>query len=520
MANTPITMTKIRRVFQLTQSGESQRSIATKIGISRDTVNAYLMSYAESNFSLEHLLAMDDIELSQLVYSSSIAKSESPRLTTLKNLIPHYNTELRRVGVTRKLLWLEYQLEHPDGYSYTQFCEHFTSINKQNKATMHFEHEPAEFLQIDFAGSQLSYVDTQTGEIVQCPVLVCTLPFSKYTFIEAMSSMVQESMFATLNRCLEFFGGVTRNILSDNMKQYVKKNERYEFTFQQLAEQWSAHYNANLDATRPGKPKDKPTVENHVVNIYNSVYGRLRDKTFHSLYDLNEAIKPLLKIFNSTKFQKLDGSREEIFINYEKHLLNPLPSQHFVVKHTTKGKVQLNYHVQLGEDKHYYSVPYQHIGMDTKIIYDNENVEIYLGVERIATHKRSFRPYNYTSLEIHMPSAHAYYQKMRGWDAEYFKNIGAKCGDNGLKVFEYVLNSRTFVEQAYKSCQGLKVLSETYTPERFENACKRALRGEKVNYSIVKNILERKLDMQPDHQLALDFIPDHDNKRGAKAFEK
>jgi transposase len=55
---------------------------------------------------------------------------------------------------------------------------------------------------------------------------------------------------------VEYFGGVTRNALSDNMKQFVLKNERYEFKFSEMVDQWSAHYGINLIATRPRKPKD------------------------------------------------------------------------------------------------------------------------------------------------------------------------------------------------------------------------------------------------------------------------
>jgi hypothetical protein len=45
------------------------------------------------------------------------------------------------------------------------------------------------------------------------------------------------------------------------MKQYIKKNNKYEFKFSDLADQWALHYNTNLEATRPRKPKDKPNVK-------------------------------------------------------------------------------------------------------------------------------------------------------------------------------------------------------------------------------------------------------------------
>ena len=33
--------------------------------------------------------------------------------------------ELRRKGVTLDLLWQEYKAEHPEGYQYSRFCQHY-----------------------------------------------------------------------------------------------------------------------------------------------------------------------------------------------------------------------------------------------------------------------------------------------------------------------------------------------------------------------------------------------------------
>ena len=73
---------------------------------------------------------------------------------------------------------------------------------------MHLSHRQENILQVDFAGKHLHYIDMQTGEIISCPVLICTLPFSGYTYVEALPSARQEHLFCALNRCLEYLGGV------------------------------------------------------------------------------------------------------------------------------------------------------------------------------------------------------------------------------------------------------------------------------------------------------------------------
>jgi transposase len=70
-------------------------------------------------------------------------------------------------------------------------------------------------------------------------------------------------------------GGVPRNILSDNMKQYIGKNDRYEYKFQELADQWAVHYNTNLTATRPRKPKDYGNKKIMEINLSKQFINRL-----------------------------------------------------------------------------------------------------------------------------------------------------------------------------------------------------------------------------------------------------
>jgi len=513
MANKSITMVQIRRILQLHLSGSSKFYISKTLGLHRKTVLTYLDKLISTGKPLEYLLKLDDGTLAAIVYSQSIAQTDA-RFLVLDKMFPYIKQELGKTGVTRKLLWEEYKTQHPKGYSYTQFCEHLAQCMKLNKATMHFEHRPAEYLQIDFAGKQLSYVDRQTGEIISCPVLVCTLPYSNYTYVEALASAKQEELFVSMNRCLEFLGGVPKNILSDNMKQYIKKNDRYEFAFQELAQQWSVHYNTNLDATRPRKPKDKPTVENHVYISYLRIFSKLRNLEFYSLKELNHAILGFLGELNNARFQKLKGSRSGAFLGREKILLKPLPGEPFNIKRTTQAKVQMNYHVILGEDRHQYSVPYQHIGKQTKIIYDHQSVEVYLGLERIAIHKRDYRKNFYTTQAGHMPEKHLRYQQTRGWDADYFLKMALKIGPGSEAVFKQVLASKDFIEQTYKACLGLKSLSEKYQHQRFEAACKRALQGSKINYGVIKRILENNLDKDESQQLSLFRVPQHGNIRG------
>ncbi len=244
----------------------------------------------------------------------------------------------------------------------------------------------------------------------------------------------------------------------------------------------------------------------------------IRNEEFHSVFEINVRIMPLLVTHNHEPFQKLSGSRLERFLDIEKPLLKPLPQDPFVIKHITMGKVQMNYHVVLGEDKHQYSVPHQYIGQSTKIIYDEHNVEIYVGFQRIALHKRDYRKHGYTTLAEHMPEKHLKYNETLGWDAEYFVSYASKIGESTVAVFKKILASKDFVEQTYNACIGLKRLAEIYGPVRFDAACRRALKGSRITYGMIKNILENNMDKQEEPGPTLFFLPDHENIRGPQNY--
>jgi transposase len=517
MANKPTIMLRLKRVLQLLINGESKSSISRQIPIHRSVLDKYLFIFEQSGLSLQVLLAMTDYEL-ELVINPAKELGDNGRLSKLEGLIPVYLHELSKTGVTLKLLWNEYITQHPDGYRYAQFCFHFLEYKKRQSATMHFEHTAGEKLEVDFAGAKLYYVNALSGEIIYCPVLVCTLPFSGYTYVEALDNACQENLFLALGRCLLYMGGVPRNVKSDNMRQFITKNSRYEFTFTDLAEQWSLHYNTALAATRPRKPKDKPTVENAVHQSYLRIFAPLRNQDFLSLEALNEGILHHLDKHNATPFQKKPGSRSKLFFLHEKPTLGELPHEPFFIKHTISAKVQKNYHVILGEDNHQYSVPFVHIGKQTRVVYDHCEVEIFMGMKRIAMHKRSSKELGYTTLLEHMPTSHQKQKEASGWNAEFFLQYAQSIGKNTTEFFTKLLGKGNFVEQTYKSCVGVKRLGMSYGNVRLESACNRALHG-KVSYRSLKNILEMKQDLQPlPESNEIPFENKHDNIRGPEAY--
>lgn len=522
MANKPKCMLQIRRILQLASSGESIREINRVTSVHRETISNYLKLSQSTSKSYGELLHLKDVELAKVVYPEKEPEEPDGRLGDFLHEAGQYKIALENCkGMTRKRLWVKHVARYPDSYSYSQFCEHFSRYLNTSDPTMVMVHQPGDALQMDFAGASLSYVDRTTGEIIYCPTLVCSLPYSSLSYMDPLESARLEHLVGGLNRAANYLGGITKWVLSDNMKQIVTRACRYEPTFTELSEQWAVHYNTFLKATRVGKPKDKPTVEKAVDLGYQNIYAALYEEEIYSLGELRHRVFELNDEFNHQPMYKNLPSRMERFLKEEKPFLKALPSEPFILKHRAKAKVKRNYHVILGEDWHQYSVPHQYIGKETILIYDVSEVEVYLGLKRIAVHKRDYRRNGYTTLTEHMPESHKRYQEQRGWTKDDFIEKADKIGDNAVMIMEQLLSSRTFIEQTYDACQGVLRLADKYGPDRLEAACKRANHGSRINFTTIKNILQNNQDKVPlrEENQTLPFLPSHKNIRGPESYK-
>ena len=383
---------------------------------------------------------------------------------------------------------------------------------------MHFTHRPGEVMQVDFAGDYLSYVDRHSGEEVKCQVLVCVLPYSGQVYCRALASQKQEPFMAGIVEAMQVFGGVPSSIKIDNLKSGVSKANRYEPNITEALSLLSRHYQTTITTARVRKPRDKASVENAVSNVYRRVYAPLRHITFYSVEELNIAIKVQNNLFNKRLLQGKSVSRHYLFEHHEKDKLQPLPAEPFVFKHITHSKVQRNYHVLIGEDYHYYSVPYTFIGKQVKIVYCMDTVEIYLGLKRISIHKRSYSRHGYSTIKEHMPANHKAIEQQKGWNSEYFIQQATAIGPNTCTVIEAVLQQRVYKEQTYNSCLGILRLSVKYTPQRLEAACSRILPAGKYSYRQIESILSKKLDMYDSDQQTSAALSEHENIRGAQQY--
>jgi transposase len=511
MAQKPIAMEQLKQVLQLHKDGISIREIARRVGIDRNTVRKYL-----SRLKAEE--SISEGGLAEQAYDNDLLELEAERLRQITVHFTGAEKELSKTGVTRQLLWQEYLEQHPDGYSYSRYCYHLQQYLKNRDLSMHLEYEPADTIMIDFAGKKQHYRDPTTGEQIPCEVFVAILPFSGLIFCLAVASQRTADFIRCINAMLRFYAGVTITILCDNLRTAVIRPDRYEPVFTDLCNQLSEHYDTTFSATRPYSPRDKAMVERAVNIVYTHVYAPLRNREFNSLEALNAAMQEQLILLNNKPYKNTPYSRWYFYEQQERSLLKLLPTEPFALKKTVQLTVQRNYHVQLSEDHRYYSVPYQHVGKKVKVFYDQQVVEVYLEGERIALHVRKSHNKAYTTLAEHMPPHHQRMQQIKGFNREDLLAQAARIGTAAVQAATLMLENSIYVEQNYKACFGMLMLQKKYGRDRLEAACSRALHGSRINYTMIKNILDAGLDKQPA-RVEDRPLPSHDNIRGKDHYQ-
>jgi len=143
-------------------------------------------------------------------------------------------------------------------------------------------------------------------------------------------------------------------------------------------------------------------------------------------------------------------------------------------------------------DGSYYSAPYRYIEQTLEAHVSEELVELYAGLELVATHVRNTRPGQWqTRLEDYPPAKAAYLIQTPA----YCRQEASRIGKATRQVVDQLLAERPL--ERLRAVQAILRLRESVGPERLEAACARALFYGDVRYRRIKQILNAALDREP-----------------------
>ena len=464
---------KAKLIIELDAKKMSRREIARTRHVSEHTIKKVLDRASEKGVAWDDVSLMGDEEIAALLFPEKKAAKEA----IARPDYDYVHDELRKVGVTLKLLWEEYCDEcaknEKVALSYVTFTRGYGDYAISKNVTNHLKHKPGQAMEVDWSGSTMRLVDPVTGEVSKVRLFVAVLPYSQYTYVEATLDMKQNTWLLCHVNAYEFFGGVAVRLVCDNLKTGVINHPKEgEIVLNGAYESLGRHYVCAIMPTGVAKPKQKASVEGGVGKIATAVIAKLRDCEFATLKELNAAIRKRLDEYNAAPFQKRDGSRKLIFEEVEKPMLAPLPAIPFEVCDWIYGrKVNFDFHVVYNTNR--YSVPYKFVGKKVDLKITETTVEAYYGGERIATHPRipdcvRYKPQTDPS---HMPPEFAELE----WDDKRMRRWAASIGPNALAVVERVFCDVQIKEQGYNPVMAILNLSKQYGEVELEAACEYSL---------------------------------------------
>src|SRR3984957_127366 len=320
-------MRKIKEALRLKAAGLGNREIAASIGAGKTTLYELLARAEGAGICWPLPDDLDDEQLEAILYpppSTELAE---------RRPIPDWrevHRELKRKRhVTLRLLWLEWKETNPDGWGYTQYCVHYKEWLGGQEGGMGPRYRAGERMFVDFSGDTMQIFDQTTGESKRAEVFVAVLGCSGLLYVEATRGQDLRSWLSAHEHAYSYYGGVTEMTVPDNLKSGITKACFYDPEINPSYADLASHYRTAVLPTRAAKPRDKAAVEAGVLVAERWVLAPLRNRTFHSLAELNAAIRAKVAELNARAFRGEPTSRRELFCELERDHLRALPAGRF-----------------------------------------------------------------------------------------------------------------------------------------------------------------------------------------------
>ena len=508
-------MKKICEVLRLHFKQElSIRQCTNSTGVSRGTVSNYCKRFKNLDIDIDTFISLNELQQEKLFYPNKIKFKSTTKVEPDCVYLHNELKKKKKTKVTLALLHEEYKEQNPDNYySYTQFREYYSKFKGKLNPSMKQVHLAGEKVFVDYSGLTVPIYDSKTGECVKSQIFVAVLGASGYTYLHATYSQKQRDFILSHTQAFEFFGGVPKIVVPDNLKSAIIKNNKDSIIINESYLSLSQHYNMEIEPTRPLKPKDKPKVEQGVQGVQRWILARLRKRKFFSVDELNDAFSELLDIYNNKIVKRFNKSRAQMFEELDKPNLQPLPQQKYTYRDFKICTVSQSYHIFLESCE--YSVPFKYLQHKVEARYSTQTVEIYYKNSLIATHPKLHFAGSVSTLTEHMPKDHEYYKCKT--NPGTFLNRATKIGIHTTIWVKHEFDIIEHKPNAYRKINAILSLTKIYPKDEVDKAIEYAFKHNLVNYNSVKSILQKKLYLQKDIATVpanTTVFNNHDNLRG------
>ena len=207
------------------------------------------------------------------------------------------------------------------------------------------------------------------------------MPYVRFFYDQRMGNFLQGHVEA-----FEFFSGVPRVLLYDNLKSVVLDRKDRAIRFHPQALQLAEHYRFEPRPVGVRKGNEKGRVERTIRYLRTSFWPGIE---FRDIDDLNEqARRWCQQVAGARKHPDDPSLTVEQAWKQEQALLLDVPSEPFVAEQVTEVRAGKQPYVRF--DRNDYSVPHDHVRRTLTVRATDKQVRILDGDELIATHQRSY----------------------------------------------------------------------------------------------------------------------------------
>jgi transposase len=476
----------IREVLNHIRAGSSNRQIAQAVKVDRRTVQRYRQWAQEQGLLEGPLPALGDL---LALLDETMPGRQPPQ--NVSSVEPYRDVvdKLVRENVEIMAIWERLKERGYTG-SYSAVRRFVRKIKPlMPEATVRVEREPGEEAQVDF-GYAGKMIEPETGKLRKTWAFVMTLSWSRHQYVEFVFDQKVETWLRLHRNALTWFGGVPRRIVIDNLKAAIVRAVWDDPEVQQSYRECAEHYGFLIAPCRPRTPQHKGKVEKGGVHYVKRNFLGGREPT-----TITQANRDVLVWCDTTAGLRRHGTTKEQplarFRETERVRLQPLPETPYDMAVWKKIKVQRDCYVEF--DQAYYSVPHRLITQDVWACGGIQQVRIYTTTHQlVATHERAQSPGERLTHLDHLPP-----DKVPGLilNREDCLAKAMEIGPATLEVVQTLLDDD--VVDRLPTAGRITRLCETFSAQRLEAACRRALHFDDPAYRTIKRILQQGLEDAP-----------------------
>lgn len=496
MAARRMDMHRLQEVVRLHRLGRSTRRIARLLQMGRNTIQGYLDALGEGGLLDGPADALPELEVLAACVLEHLPPGSAPQQSSSIERWAEAIQRLCERGVGPTAIHDHLRVNEPDyAGSLSAVKRYYRRLAKQSgpkptDVAIPVLTAPGEVAQVDFGYAGKRY-DPERGVLRKTWLFVMTLGFSRRSFCELVFDQKVETWIRLHIAAFEYFGGVPKVIVPDNLKAAVVRaafgvddQAAIQRTYRELAR----HYGFQIDPTPPRSPEKKGKVERDVRYVKGNFLA-----TWTSV-DMPTDRVALRRWMVEVADQRIHGTTcrrpRELFEEQERAALLLLPNCRYEIVVWKPARLHSDSHVQV--DGAFYSAPWTLLHQVLWVRCTGHSVSIYHEERLFWTHGRVPRGQRST-VPTHLPE---HRRDLRHRSRDFWVERARRLGADVERLVEVIFGEDDVLLHL-RRVQAVVTHLETFPPARAQAAALRALHYGCTEYRGIKSILSQGLDMLP-----------------------